>query len=235
MPPALTDGERRQIFEHQRAACVPAAGEDLASGVTHGPRTSSCARSIAPTQATIDALGGDRHGDRARGDRAARLRRAGPAPDPAATSHRRLGRHRVLPPGRQPHDPRRGRGVRAGRRARRHQHRAVDARHVRRAARRSLHGARRARAGDRRRRPRHVRAAGDGLPGVVAARVVPGHGEEHAGLGQRAGRARRPGRPRRRRRVRRRRRRGRRAREEADEALALSQARIAKEEPAARA
>ena len=75
-----------------------------------------------------------------------------------------------------------------------------------------------------------ARAAGDGLPRVVAARVVRGHGEGVAGLGQRAGRARRPAS-------------SSRAtscaptttawsscpRAEADEALALGQARIAKE------
>ena len=79
----------------------------------------------------------------------------------------------------------------------------------------SLHGPRRPRAGHRRRRARHRRAARDGLPGVVAVRVLPGHGEGVAGLGQRAGGARRADRRARRRRLRRRRRRGRRARAEA--------------------
>ena len=78
---------------------------------------------------------------------------------------------------------------RGGRRAGGDQHRAVDPRHVRRAAGHVAHGPGRAGAGHRRRRARHRRAAGDGLRRVVAARVVRGHGEGERRVGQRPGRA----------------------------------------------
>ena len=62
-----------------------------------------------------------------------------------------------------------------------------------------------------RRRPRHRRAARDGLPRLDRARQRAGHRQGHRRLGQRAGRARRRRRPPRRRRRRRRRRRHRRS------------------------
>ncbi len=119
----------------------------------------------------------------------------------------------------------------ARRHPRRRQHGAVDPRHVRRPARNVADGTRCARPRDRRRRARHDGSSGDGVPGVDAARVVPGHGEEHARLGQRAGRARWHHRATRRCDLRRRRRGGRGA-HELDAAWALEQcaSALAKEE-----
>ena len=108
---------------------------------------------------------------------------------------------------RQPHGPcgdragagrrrdRRGAGDRFALRVHRRAHGHADA------------GARRARLRHVRRRPRHRRAARDGLPRLDRARQRAGHRERHRRFGERAGRARRRGRPPGRRRRRRRRRR----------------------------
>ena len=126
----------------------------------------------------LDGLAAARCLHRARGRPAARARSVPTIrPIQAGGPDRRVGGHRVLPAGRQPDDPRRGRDVPAGRHPRRHHHLAVDRRHDRRAARHLAAGARRARRRHRRRRTRRRRAAGDGLPRLGPRHQPAGHGE----------------------------------------------------------
>ncbi len=205
---SLDEDGRRRMFERNALgssrdwnavhASVPAGrcGHSLAgarstrlSGRHHESPCRRAAASSAPSRPTVDGLGADRHGHGARGDRAARLSSV-PSFGRSSRSVRIAGSAVTVlsHPGDNMMIHAAVEVCRAGRRARGRQHRPVDARHVRRPAGDVADGPRRTWPGDRCRRPRHLRSARDGVPGVDPARLVPGHGEGHARIGQRAGR-----------------------------------------------
>ena len=109
----LSDEDRTKIFETNARRVFPR----LEAEVSRSPCTPMTARHVVVRThrpgrpGRRRRPGRARHRHRARGHRAAGLRRPAPPPDPAGHPAGRAGRHRVVPPGRQPDDPRRGRGV----------------------------------------------------------------------------------------------------------------------------
>ena len=110
----LDDEQRRQIFELQRAACLPTHRRSEPDMNRPDTNRHVIVRTIERAIAPWSTNWASRHGHRARGDRSRRLRRTAAAPDPARRAHRRQCRHRAQPSRRQHHDPRRGRGLRGG-------------------------------------------------------------------------------------------------------------------------